>query len=42
MPFKLTGKELSRMHGNDERISVDNMKEGTRLMYEIVRKLAAD
>lgn len=42
MPFKLTGREASRMHGNDERTSVDNMKDSTRLMYEIVRKLAVE
>jgi acetylornithine deacetylase/succinyl-diaminopimelate desuccinylase-like protein len=40
MPFKLTRQEV-RLHGNDERLSVDNVKFGTRVMYEIVRKLAA-
>jgi acetylornithine deacetylase/succinyl-diaminopimelate desuccinylase-like protein len=41
MPFKLTEKEAALLHGNDERLSVDNVKFGTRVMYEIVRKLAA-
>ncbi|MCI0400577.1 MAG: M20/M25/M40 family metallo-hydrolase [Gammaproteobacteria bacterium] len=41
MPFKLTDKEASLLHGNDERLSVENVKFGTRVMYEIVRKLAA-
>ena len=41
MPFKLTEKEAALLHGNDERLSVDNVKFGTRVMYEIVRELAA-
>ncbi|MGH7167084.1 MAG: M20/M25/M40 family metallo-hydrolase [Nitrospiraceae bacterium] len=41
MPFKLTDKEAALLHGNDERLSVQNVKFGTRVMYEIVRKLAA-
>lgn len=40
MPFKLTSQE-ARLHGNDERLSVENLKFGTRVMYEIVQKLAA-
>jgi acetylornithine deacetylase/succinyl-diaminopimelate desuccinylase-like protein len=42
MPFKLTGEEAALLHGNDERLSVENVKFGTRVMYEIVRKLAAE
>jgi acetylornithine deacetylase/succinyl-diaminopimelate desuccinylase-like protein len=41
MPFKLTEKEAALLHGNDERLSVDNVKFGTRVMYEIVQELAA-
>ena len=41
MPFKLTEKEAALLHGNDERLSVDNVKFGTRVMYEIVQDLAA-
>ena len=40
MPFKLTPKNLGGVHGNDERVSVENVIFGTRVMYEIVRKLA--
>jgi acetylornithine deacetylase/succinyl-diaminopimelate desuccinylase-like protein len=40
MPFKLTPKNLGGVHGNDERVSVENVVFGTRVMYEIVRKLA--
>ncbi len=40
IPFRLPAKELGGVHGNDERISLDNVKFGTRTMYAIVRKLA--
>jgi acetylornithine deacetylase/succinyl-diaminopimelate desuccinylase-like protein len=41
MPFRLSAKELSLIHGNNERISVENVKDGARLMYLIVSELAA-
>ena len=41
MPFKVPVKELGSIHGNDERISLENVKFGTRVMYEIVRRMAA-
>ena len=40
MPFALSDRDGSLVHGNDERISVENVKTGTRLMYEIVARLA--
>ena len=42
IPFKVSLKELGSVHGNDERVSVENVKFGTRAMYEIVRRLAAE
>lgn len=39
MPFKVPAKELGGIHGHDERISIENVKFGTRAMYEIVRRL---
>lgn len=41
-PFKLSDKDLALIHGNDERISVENVKFGTRLVYDIVQKLAVE
>ncbi len=38
-PFLLTDEELRRIHGNDERISVENMERGPRLLYEVIEKL---
>ena len=40
MPFKLTDNDFAGIHGHDERISLDNVKFVTQLMYEIVRKMA--
>ena len=40
-PLRMTAKELSGVHGNDERISLENVVFGTRMMVEIVRRMAA-
>jgi acetylornithine deacetylase/succinyl-diaminopimelate desuccinylase-like protein len=40
LPFKLNDNDFGGFHGHDERISVDNVKFGTRAMYEIVRRMA--
>ncbi len=39
MPFLLVDDELRRIHGNDERISVENMERGPRILYEVMEKL---
>jgi acetylornithine deacetylase/succinyl-diaminopimelate desuccinylase-like protein len=28
------------VHGNDERVSLENLKSGARVMYEVVARLA--
>ncbi|MFL6581343.1 MAG: M20/M25/M40 family metallo-hydrolase [Burkholderiales bacterium] len=40
MPFKLTPKDLGGVHGNDERVSIDNVIFGTEVMTDIVRRMA--
>jgi hypothetical protein len=40
MPFTVTESEASRIHGNNERIAVANLKQGTRLQYEITARRA--
>jgi acetylornithine deacetylase/succinyl-diaminopimelate desuccinylase-like protein len=40
IPFRVPAKELAGIHGNDERLSLENVKFGTRSMVEIVRRLA--
>ena len=39
-PFRLTDKELLRIHGHNERISLENLKFGMRFMTEIIRDVA--
>jgi acetylornithine deacetylase/succinyl-diaminopimelate desuccinylase-like protein len=40
MPIIINETELQRMHGIDERISLHNLQQGTRILYETVRELA--
>jgi acetylornithine deacetylase/succinyl-diaminopimelate desuccinylase-like protein len=39
-PIYTTAEEGEGVHGNNERISVKNVREGTREMYEVVSQLA--
>ena len=38
-PFKLDDNELSRSHGDDERVSVENVGFALRFMYEVMLEL---
>jgi acetylornithine deacetylase/succinyl-diaminopimelate desuccinylase-like protein len=40
-PFKMTEQERQRLHGNDERISEENMKFGTRFLYELLQEISS-
>jgi acetylornithine deacetylase/succinyl-diaminopimelate desuccinylase-like protein len=40
-PFKMTEQERQRLHGNDERISEENLKYGTRFMYELLQEISS-
>jgi acetylornithine deacetylase/succinyl-diaminopimelate desuccinylase-like protein len=42
MPFKLTPRDRDGFHGNDERLSVENVHFGMRFLYDVVRRLAAE
>lgn len=39
-PFRLTEKELMRVHGNNERIALENLRFGMRMMVEIIKEIA--
>jgi acetylornithine deacetylase/succinyl-diaminopimelate desuccinylase-like protein len=39
MPILLEQEELSRMHGKDERIKVEDLGLGTRVIFEMIREL---
>ncbi len=40
VPIQVRESEVKQVHGNDERISIDNIESGTRITYEIVSQLA--
>ncbi len=40
-PFSFTTAEFAGVHGNDERLSVQNMHRGVRIYYELLRGFAA-
>lgn len=39
-PFRLTEKELMRVHAHNERIDLENLKYGTKALTEILKKIA--
>ncbi len=39
MPVLLTESEIQRMHGIDERLSLENLERGTRILYQAVREV---
>lgn len=38
-PFKLTETEALLIHGNDERLSIENLREGTRFLYDVLLEI---
>ena len=40
-PFILGEDEWRRVHGNDERISLENLREGVRVQTELLLEMAA-
>jgi acetylornithine deacetylase/succinyl-diaminopimelate desuccinylase-like protein len=40
-PFRLTEKELMIVHGNDERIAVENLRFGMKMLVEMIKEVAA-
>jgi acetylornithine deacetylase/succinyl-diaminopimelate desuccinylase-like protein len=39
-PYPIDAEDLSRMHGNDERVSISSLDQGTRMIYETLVKVA--
>jgi acetylornithine deacetylase/succinyl-diaminopimelate desuccinylase-like protein len=39
-PFRLTEKELMIVHGNDERIALENLRFGMKMLAEIIKEVA--
>lgn len=40
-PYPITADELTRMHGNDEQVSIDSLRQGTELIYQTIVDVAA-
>jgi acetylornithine deacetylase/succinyl-diaminopimelate desuccinylase-like protein len=40
-PYPIDAEDLSRMHGNDERVSVESLRTGTQMIYNTLVKIAA-
>jgi acetylornithine deacetylase/succinyl-diaminopimelate desuccinylase-like protein len=39
-PYPITADELTRMHGNDERVSVESLRQGTQMIYRALVDVA--
>jgi acetylornithine deacetylase/succinyl-diaminopimelate desuccinylase-like protein len=39
-PYAIDNDELSRMHGNDERVTIASLKEGTEMMFRVLTDVA--
>lgn len=40
--YPVPASDLSRMHGNDERVSVRSLAQGTDLIYNVLRRVATE
>jgi acetylornithine deacetylase/succinyl-diaminopimelate desuccinylase-like protein len=40
-PFRLTEKEMMIIHGNDERIALENLRFGMKMLVEVVKGISA-
>jgi acetylornithine deacetylase/succinyl-diaminopimelate desuccinylase-like protein len=39
-PYAIDNDELSRMHGNDERVTIASLKQGTEMMFRVLTDVA--
>ncbi|MGH7460579.1 MAG: M20/M25/M40 family metallo-hydrolase [Longimicrobiales bacterium] len=40
-PYAIDAEDLTRMHGNDERVSVESLRQGTDMIYRTLLEVAA-
>ena len=40
-PYPISAEDLTRMHGNDERVPVASLEQGTRVIYDTLLEVAA-
>ena len=41
-PYPITAEDLRRMHGNDERVPIQSLEQGTELIYKTLVKLESE
>ncbi len=41
-PFPITAEDLTRMHGNDERVPVESLEQGTEMIYKTLLRVASE
>ena len=39
-PYPITADELTRMHGNDERVGIESLRKGTEMIFETLVEVA--
>ena len=39
-PYPISAEDLTRMHGNDERVSIESLQQGTDLIYKTLLQVA--
>lgn len=40
-PYPITSEDLTRMHGNDERVSIESLEQGTEMIYKALVQVAS-
>lgn len=40
-PYPITAEDLTRMHGNDERVSIESLEQGTEMIYKTLVHVAS-
>jgi acetylornithine deacetylase/succinyl-diaminopimelate desuccinylase-like protein len=40
-PYPITAEDLTRMHGNDERVSIESLEQGTEMIYRTLVQVAS-
>lgn len=41
-PYPITPEDLTRMHGNDERVSIESLEQGTEMIYKTLVQVASE
>jgi acetylornithine deacetylase/succinyl-diaminopimelate desuccinylase-like protein len=39
-PYPITADELTRMHGNDEKVSIESLRQGTEMIFNTLVQVA--